>query len=190
VELEAVPLLTDEFERHGEMKEIFLDRGYLGSPRIAELREQGVIIHCKPWPSRNRGRFTKQQFDLRLTEGRVVCPAGVTAPISTSLIAKFPASSCRTCRLRTQCTTAQHNGRSISIHPQESLMIELRRETKSQDGRTALRRRTTVEHSLARLGRIQGHRARYKGTRKNTLDVRRCAAVDNLQTLARMREAA
>ncbi len=35
--------------------------------------------------------------------------------------------------------------------------------------------------------RIQGHRARYKGRRKNTLDVRRWAAVDNLQTLARMR---
>jgi hypothetical protein len=47
-----------------------------------------------------------------------------------------------------------------------------------------------VEHSLARLDQTQGKKARYKGARKNTLDVRRCATVANLQHLARLKQAA
>jgi hypothetical protein len=35
------------------------------------------------------------------------------------------------------------------------------------------------------LGRRQGPRARYKGTRKNLFDVRRAAAVQNLETIDR-----
>jgi hypothetical protein len=42
-----------------------------------------------------------------------------------------------------------------------------------------------VEHTLARIDQIQGKRARYKGTRKNTLDLRRTAAVHNLQHIHR-----
>jgi hypothetical protein len=72
----------------------------------------------------------------------------------------------------------------VAIHPQEDLLIQLRNDLKTASGRAALRGRTTVEHSLARLGRIQRPRARYKGARKNALDARRCAAVDNLQRLA------
>jgi IS5 family transposase len=182
--------LTDEAERHGPLQEVLLDRGYLASPRVAELRTRGVTIRCKPWRSRNRGRFTKEQFDIRLTERRVVCPASVSTTIADSRIARFPSSTCAICALRTQCTSAKRNGRSVTIHPAEALLIELRRDLKTADGRAALRERTTIEHSLARLGQIQGPRARYKTTRKNTLDLRRCSAVANLQTIARLREAA
>ena len=189
-EQDAMAPLTDEAERHGLLEEVLLDRGYLGSPRIAELRARGVTIRCKPWRSNNGGRFTKEQFDIRLTEKEVVCPAGVSARVADSLLARFPSATCKPCQLRSQCTTARRNGRTVAIHPEEALLIQLRRDLKTTDGRAALRQRTTIEHSLARLGRIQGPRARYKGTRKNTLDARRCAAVDNLQTLARLREAA
>ena len=58
------------------------------------------------------------------------------------------------------------------------------------EGRASLRHRTTVEHSLARIEQIQGSKARYKGTRKNTLDLRRVAAVANLQRIARLPKAA
>jgi hypothetical protein len=46
-----------------------------------------------------------------------------------------------------------------------------------------LRKRVAVEHSLAHLSRRQGRRARYRGTRKNLFDVRRAAAVQNLETI-------
>jgi hypothetical protein len=76
-------------------------------------------------------------------------------------------------------------GRSVTIHPQEELLLKLRRERRTPRGRALLRERVEIEHQLARVGGIQGPRARYKGARKNTLDLRRCAAVANLQTLAR-----
>jgi hypothetical protein len=76
--------------------------------------------------------------------------------------------------------------RSITIHPHEALLQELRAPEQTAAGRTTLRRRTAVEHTLARLDRIQGRTARYKGTRKNMLDLRRRATVINLQRLARL----
>ena len=60
------------------------------------------------------------------------------------------------------------------------------RHAKLAEGRTALRQRTDVEHPFARIDQMQGKRARYKGTRKNTLDLRRTAAVHNLQHIHRV----
>jgi len=102
---------------------------------------------------------------------------------------QFPAGTCRSCSLREACTTAAE-GRSISLHPQEALLQELRGKMRTPAGRADLRHRTTVEHSLARLDQTQGKKARYKGARKNTLDARRCATVVNLQSLARLERAA
>jgi transposase len=86
--------------------------------------------------------------------------------------------------LQSECTPSTH-GRTLSIHPQEALLIELRASRRTAEGRMALRQRTDVEHTLARFDQIQGKRARYKGTRKNTLDLRRTAAVNNLQHIHR-----
>jgi hypothetical protein len=81
-------------------------------------------------------------------------------------------------------------GRSLALHPQEALLQRLRAGQHQPDGRARLRERTTVEHALARIDQIQGGTARYKGARKNTLDLRRTAVVTNLQRLARLPVAA
>jgi hypothetical protein len=52
-------------------------------------------------------------------------------------------------------------------------------------GRDRIRERVAVEHRLAHLGRRQGRRARYRGTRKNLFDVRRAATVQNLEVIDR-----
>jgi IS5 family transposase len=184
------PLLADA-ERHAPVDEMLMDRGYLGSPTVQSLRARGTSICCKPWPSRNGGRFTKEDFGIDLQRQAVTCPARITARIAPdTLIARFPAATCLACSSRGACTTAEGRGRSISIHPQEALLIELRTARKSPEGRRALRRRTTIEHSLARVAGVQGARARYRGARKNTFDARRCGAVINLQTVARIRRQA
>ncbi len=77
-------------------------------------------------------------------------------------------------------------GRSVSIHPDESLLQELRQRQHSQPGRAQLRERVAVEHSLAHIGQWQGDRARYLGIRKNLFDLRRLAVVNNLHVIARM----
>ena len=112
----------------------------------------------------------------------MTCPANVTTPIKKTG-AHFPEKSCEPCGRRAQCTAAKTGGRSVAIHPQEKLLLALRERRATREGRAELRQRITVEHSLAAIAAIQGPRARYKGIRKNSLDLRRCAAVANLQTL-------
>lgn len=182
--------LTTEVAQHGPLTDLWMDRGYLASPEIPALHARGVTLHAKPWTARNGERFPKQAFAIRLAEGVVECPAHQTAAIVPGrATVQFAAETCRACPLRAACTTAA-DGRSIALHPQEPLLQRLRATTRTSEGRAVLRGRTTVEHSLARLDQIQGKKARYKGARKNTLDVRRCATVTNLQRLARLQKAA
>jgi hypothetical protein len=86
--------------------------------------------------------------------------------------------------LKAQCTTSA-KGRSVSIHPDEALLIELRQRQKTTQGRAQLRERVAVEHTLAHIGQWLGRRARYRGVRKNLFDLRRCAVIHNLHVLAR-----
>ena len=182
--------LTAEVTRHGALTDLWLDRGYLASAEIPTLHARGVALHVKPWTPRNGERFPKQAFAIRVAEGLVECPAHQIAPmVPGRATVQFAAETCRACSVREACTTGA-KGRSIALHPQEALMQQLRATTRTVAGRALPRRRTTVEHSLARLDQIQGKKARYKGVRKNTLDVRRCATVTNLQRLARLQTAA
>jgi hypothetical protein len=88
--------------------------------------------------------------------------------------------------LRTKCTTAASgNGRTVTIADDELLQHKLRKLMSTPSGRERLRERVAIEHRLAHLGRRQGRRARYRGTRKNLFDVRRAAAVLNLEVLDR-----
>src|SRR6187401_2729060 len=89
------------------------------------------------------------------------------------------------CPLRDRCTTSAH-GWSVTIHPDERLLVELRRRQATPAGRAKLRERVAVEHALAHIGRWQGRRARYRGARKNLFDLRRCAVVHNLHVLAHL----
>lgn len=187
----ALALVEPAVVQHGPLAELQIDRGYLGSARIGPLHAQGVTIRAKAWTSTNGGRFPKQAFAIDLPAARIVCPAQQVAAIPVGAVTvHFPAAVCHACVQRAACTIAIRGGRSVAIHAQEALLQSLRAAQHQPEGRAHLRHRTTVEHSLARIDQIQGPKARYKGTRKNTLDLRRVAVVANLQRLARLEKAA
>ena len=131
-----------------------------------------------------RPRFAKSDFTLDWEHQRLVCPAGQQMPFVPGGKVQFPAQVCAACPLRVQCTTSTR-GRSVQIHPDERLLVELRARQLTPVGRAKLRERTAVEHTLAHIGHWQGHRARYVGQRKNLFDLRRCAVVHNLHVIAR-----
>ncbi len=103
-------------------------------------------------------------------------------------IVHFPKETCAQCPLHTQCTISQR-GRSVSIHPDEVLLIELRQrqQTRSADGPNCVNGWRTL-HPLAHVGQWQGRRARYRGLRENLFDLRLCAVVHNLHVLARSQQ--
>ncbi|HTC25024.1 MAG TPA: IS1182 family transposase [Gemmatimonadales bacterium] len=189
-EQQALATLMRDLLQHGSLAELLIDRGYLSSPEVAALHAAGVLIRAKAWHPVNGDRFPKSAFVIDLAVGTVQCPAAQTIAIPSGAgTVHFPSAVCRPCAQRAACTTAR-GGRSIAIHPHEALLQGLRAEQQQPEGRARLRQRTTVEHTLARVGQIQGPKARYRGTRKNTLDVRRVATLTNLQRLARLQSAA
>ena len=166
------------------LSELHIDRAYLSSALVRD-RGPDLAIFCKAWRVRNAsGRFAKDQFTLDFAAGQLTCPAGVSMPFEPGRIVRFPAATCAACPLQARCT-ASSNGRSVSIHPDEALLAELRRRQQTPDGRAKLRERVAVEHALAHVGHWQGRRARYRGTRKNLFDLRRVAVVHNLHVIAR-----
>ena len=166
------------------LSELHIDRAYLSSALVRD-RSPDLVVYCKAWRVRNTGgRFAKDQFSIDFAAGQLTCPAGAAMPFEPGKTVRFPAATCAACPLRVRCTTSSH-GRSVSIHPDEALLAELRQRQQTPDGRAKLRERTQVEHTLAHVGHWQGRRARYNGTRKNLFDLRRVAVVHNLHVIAR-----
>lgn len=186
-EHEAFPELKSDIDAQGiRFGEAHFDRGYMGSPTVAELAAEGAEILCKPWKARNGDLFTKEDFSLNLRSMTITCPAGCTEEITIGKPVQFEPACCDACPLRDQCTTARPgNGRNVNILEDELLQKRLRTMSKSKTGRERFRERIPVEHSLAHVGQRQGRRARYMGTRKNLYDLRRVAAIQNLETVQR-----
>ena len=179
----AGQLAADLAAQHARLAELHIDRAYLSSTLVRD-RDEDLQVFCKAFPVRNGPRFTKAAFGLDFDRGELTCPAGMTMPFALGGRVQFPAGVCAACPLRVQCTTSTR-GRSVQIHPDEPLLVELRARQFTTQGRAKLRERVQVEHALAHVGHWQGRRARYLGVRKNLFDLRRVAVVHNLHVLAR-----
>jgi transposase len=177
-------LMADLAPQNVELREIHLDRGYLASNLVRD-RSEDLTIYCKAWPVRNGDRYPKTAFALDWDAGTICCPNKVMISFHPGATVHFPEETCQACPLRDRCTTSAH-GRSVHLHPDERLLAELRQRQLTPQGRAKLRERVSVEHALAHIGRWQGNRARYRGTRKNLLDLRRCAVVHNLHAIQRL----
>jgi transposase len=157
-----------------ELQELHIDRAYLSSSLVME-RPPELEVYCKAWRVTNGGRFPKTEFSLDWERELMRCPAGAVMPFEPGGVVRFPKKTCQACPLRERCTKSTRGGRSVSVHPDERLLAELRERQRTPAGRKKLRERVGVEHSLAHIGRWQGDRARYKGVRKNLFDLRRSA---------------
>lgn len=186
----AAPLQADlERQELGPIDELSSDRGSLSSPVVAALLKAGGAVIGRPWGVANGEVFSQQDFKLNLRTHTLTCPGGHTETFRLGTVVEFPAAQCARCPLRAQCTTAApERGRTVSIAEDEPFQHRVRQRAATRAGRAQLRQRVEVEHRLAHLGARQGRRARYRGVRKNLFDVRRTAAVLNLQTFQRKSE--
>jgi hypothetical protein len=155
----------------GETRQAFADAG----------RE---LVAKVPQEKRNGGLFPKSAFVLDLLQNTVTCPGGQS-------IDRFQREKdggklfhfggrCRNCPLREQCTTAAR-GRSVSVHPQEGLLVAARAYQETAQGRAHLRERVVVEHRLARLGQLGMGQARYVGRAKTRCQLLLLATIANLR---------
>jgi hypothetical protein len=188
-EMEALPSLKNDIARSSErnvIAQLSVDRGYIKSPLASEVFARGAEVLCKPWVSRNGKRFRKSDFTIDMRWRTITCPAGETESFALGHSVEFDPNVCARCPMRAQCTPAtKGHGRTIAIALDEPLQHRLRKLIASSKGRHRLRERVKVEHALAHLARKQGRRARYRGIRNNVFDLRRHAAVINLEVIHR-----
>jgi Transposase DDE domain/Transposase domain (DUF772) len=184
---EAMPSLTVDMERQGlAVDHLLIDRAYINSKLVDDVLGRRGKIVCKPWKSHNRDLFPKSAFNLNLRDRTIECPNGQVQRFSLGTVVEFDPDVCDRCPLRAKCTTAERgNGRSVAIAENEQLQQRLRKQIQTPAGREALRERTMIEHKLAHISQRQGNDARYLGVRKNTFDLRRASAIQNLETLHR-----
>lgn len=186
---EATPAISvDLAHQEATVAEWQVDRAYLASSLVRE-RDADTIIRCKPFPVRNGAQFPKTAFSFDGEQQQLTCPAGIRRPAAPGQTVHFPAAQCDACALRSQCMRGKPGtGRSVTLHPEEPLLMELRAAQATPAGRARLRERVGVEHSLARVDQVQGDEARYRGLRKQLFDTRRAATVVDLQILDRLRQ--
>ena len=188
-EEEATAALSEDMARLNFFPDVLLiDRAYLNSEMTEAVASDGGLIVCKPWrgASTKPGLFGKRDFKVNIRDGTITCPAGEVEAFEPGAVVHFDPEACGPCPLRVNCTqAASGKGRTVTMGDDERLQKKLRTLQQTRAGRDALRVRVGVEHRLAHLANRQGPKARYRGTRRNTFDLRRLSAVQNLESIAR-----
>lgn len=165
---------------------LYVDRAYINAPLVDHVLEHGGEIICRPWQARNGALFSKADFKINVRDRTITCPANKTQPFEFGTTVEFDPEDCDRCQLRDQCTDASlGHGRTVSIADNEQLQKRLRHLANTRVGRARLRERVPAEHALARAGRRQGRRARYRGVRNNLYDWRRASLLTNLEEIQR-----
>jgi Transposase DDE domain/Transposase domain (DUF772) len=166
------------------------DSAYGTGKLLAHLDQRGVVAMTKiPPVTAPQGRFAKDHFTIDLAARTVTCPAKLTVPITPRSggggLARF-GRACGVCPLASQCT-ASRAGRTIGIHPHETLLARARQRQQSPAWQADYRAtRPRVERKLAHLLRRRhgGRRARVRGLVRVGQDWRLLAAAVNLARLA------
>ena len=101
-EHEALETLWPSCAAHGQVCPSPLT-GRISVALYCALKAQGLEIIATPWPLRNRGRFPKEQFQIKIAAHEGTCPAGQTVRRRDSgHRVQFPAETCGKCALQAQ----------------------------------------------------------------------------------------
>ncbi|GHO50735.1 hypothetical protein KSX_88980 [Ktedonospora formicarum] len=125
-EASVTKAISEDLEQQEvRLKELHIDRAYLSSHLVRE-RNNDLEVYFKAWPVRESKRFAKQTFTLDWERQIIRCPNAQEMPFVPGGVVHFPEEeTCAQCPLKELCTTSA-KGRSVSIHPDEALFIELR----------------------------------------------------------------
>ena len=154
-----------------------------------ELAEKGISVISKISPPRNRhGLYSKDAFTIDVDNQSVTCPAGHRVEIRGSgnnQKASF-GDLCATCPVRQMCTRSS-SGRTVSIHPREEELRQLREQQSDPDYKATYNTiRSFSERINARLTKVYwgGRKTRYRGLDKARANVLLRATALNLLVIA------
>jgi Transposase DDE domain/Transposase domain (DUF772) len=153
----------------------------------AALTGAGHQLVSKPGPLQPavEGGFTTGDFTVDEAAGTVTCPAAVTRRITARRAVIFGAA-CRTCPLRSRCTTARA-GRTLHLHEHDALLRGARADWAAQPAlrENYRKHRPNVERVISQIASRGGRRLklRYRGTARNNAWLKHRTASLNLRNL-------
>lgn len=148
-----------------------------------------VIAKVAPASKRKGVEFTVEDFAIDIVNGVATCPAGKTSirrerPNGDHRFI-FSRNECKQCPLRAKCTTAKVNARIVTVTDRYEELSLLRKQQRTKQFKRRYRRRTKVEHRIARLVQLGARQARYFGRAKVACQIAFAAAAANLVLAAR-----
>ncbi len=196
----AIQLVEQGEENTGiEVEETIGDGAYGDGATRQAFADAGRTLIAKVPARPNKACFPKEDFHIDLQADKCTCPAGQTTQNLRLLNHRhnshgswqpawgfiFDGRVCRGCQLRSQCIASKKGkGRTVSLHPQESLLQQARALQHSQAFAEYRKRRQVVEHRLARLVQLGVRQSRYFGRSKTLFQLLMAATVANLTLVA------
>jgi IS5 family transposase len=170
----------------------YVDGAYVSAEELVKAQAQGreIIGPAQPAPRKN-GRFSAEDFQVRVEERRAVCPAGKESTQCSRLEEentgkvsfRFEWSThCHDCPLRSQCLGEGQRHRTLAVGEHHSALQARRQEQKTQPFQERMKHRNAIEGTQSEL--VRGHglrRARYRGLGKVKLQNYFIAAACNVK---------
>ncbi len=182
-----------------EVEETIGDCAYGDGTTRQGFADAGRKLVAKVPDRPNSAQIPKEDFRIDLENKTCTCPGGQECQTLESIGRrndrngesqewmgfKFDAQVCAVCELRGQCVRAgPGKGRTVSLHPQESLLQEARAFQRSEAFSPYCELRQAAEHRIARLMQLGMRQARYFGRVKTLYQLLMAAMVANLTLVA------
>lgn len=181
-------------------KQHYLDAAYLSADLLANANNNDVEVigpvtklQDVSWQAREHTGYDLSHFQIDWEAKRVTCPQGqvskrwienvLDASGNAVIHVVFPATTCRTCSVRAQCTKSKTEGRNMQIRPraQFEALQKARAEQATDAFRAKYRPRLGMEGTISQAVRAFELRdTRYLGLAKTHLQGVALAAGINL----------
>ncbi len=196
----ALELTIDSENNTGmNVEETVGDCAYGGGNTRQLFADAGRELIAKVALHGRRDQISKDMFLIDLDEMTCTCPAGqITERLVTmgswtdkegikhkGQAFRFERKVCADCPLKAGCIKTKANrGRTVSLHPQESLLQKAKAFQKSEAFKPYCQLRQAAEHRIARLMQLGMRQARYLGSKKTLFQLLMAATVANLTLVA------
>jgi hypothetical protein len=174
----------------------YVDQAYMSGRHIVDSLNKGIDLRGrvrKGNTSKPEG-FRLGDFEIDIEQRRAVCPAGKTqvkwaktnsSKNLTAYIAWF-GSQCQSCaHFGPGLCTDKPNGRCLSINAYHDVIQARRKESETEAFKQEMHTRAGIEATVSEMVRRHGLRhSRYRGQRKNQLQVLLVATATSLKRLA------
>lgn len=182
--------LIDEVNKTGnQIDKLYGDSAYCDWEEI-EKREADMEFCVKAGKASNRhGLYSKDEFEIDVDKGTVICPAGQTAKFNPKKVksrkktsVNFGKETCAKCPNRDKCTKSK-SGRQITIHTHEDKIQKQKKAQKTEAYKKEYSKRANGERTISFMTRHGGRKGRYIGKKKTGYQILMAAINQNVKAV-------